>query len=496
MSLIFSLLIERNWENVHSLLAVNPDCVFEKDASGVEPLFYCLENYEVTALILNKNTKAVQSTNSAGNTPLHVALSMGAAVSFNVIKLLIKNFPMACMEVNALGNLPLHVLFQYHKSPGGVDINYYEAERKRFLDTMGLLLAHNSKAHSAKNRDGKLPLHFAAAKNVYVEAVKMLTEKRGGNPSGVWSKDTRNGSLPLHCAIAATAQLYKEIGPPDQQQMCVQAGVEGSSSPEPPTKANYLRVIELLLGLYPDSVYELDGRSNSAFILAIKFNAPVRVFMMLGGVQENMGAEMIQVPPPGAPGPPAQLAVSDTVGLPSDGAMASSHLEVANRSTTGSTSSSGAPLKSMYPVHFAVRFANISAALVNYLIELFPDSVNYTEDNIHYQNLRNEMGTFPLHMALENCCRHEVIVALLRASPIIASIRNPDIKLCLHFATWKQFPLDVVRSLHEAFPDGIRRKEEKYGNLPIHYAIQVSCCDARCVCSMQISKCELLGVCS
>lgn len=482
MSLIFALINEKNWDNVHSLLAVNPDCACEKDAAGVEPLFYCLENYEVTAAIFNKNTKAIQSKTSAGNTPLHIAMSMHSTVPFSVVKLLIKNFPMACMEVNSSGNLPIHVLFQYFKSPGGADRSSYEARRKTFLDTMGLLLVHNSKAHSAKNRDGKLPLHFATSKNVYVEAVKALTEKRGGNPSGVWCKELRNNSLPLHCAIAATTQLYKEIGGPSEldEEAAIAGTVPGTNTgmeaevSEPPAKENYLQVIELLLSLYPDGVYEVDARQNSAFILAIKYNAPVRVLELLGAMQANMGTEMIQAAIPGTSAPAAPATTATTTAMADPGA-ASTNLQLAS---TGDGGDSGPALKFMFPVHYAVRFANVSAALVNHLVLLFPDSVNYTDSNEHYQNLRILLGSFPLHMALENGCSHRVISVLLHASPVIASIQNSDIKLCIHFATWKCFPLEVVRALYEAFPEGARRKEEKYGNLPLHYAIQVSTINA------------------
>lgn len=482
MSLIFALLNEKNWESVYALLAVNPNCVFEKDASGVEPLFYCLDNYEITAAILSKNPQTVKSKTSAGNLPLHVALSMGSAVPFSVIALLIKSFPMACQETNSFGNLPLHVLFQYYKSPagarvcGGVARDSYDEMRKYFLDTMGLLLVHNAKAASVKNKDGKLPLHFAASKNVYVEAIQLLTETRrrgNGYIDAVWCKEQRNNSLPIHCAIAATALLYKEIGTPSavSEETAATSEVVALEAEESPLKTNYLAVIELLLSLYPDSVYELDCRQNSPFILSIKYNAPVHVFTLLGTVQENMGREMISV----SVGPNASTSTSAPTAAPQNRAtgVLNSPAGFSNLKFVAAEPCSAPTMKLMFPIHYAVRFANVSAALVSYLITLFPDSVNYSESNEHYQSMRHQMGSFPLHMALENCCHYSVIEVLLRASPAIASIRNPDIKLCIHFAAWKQFPLAVVRALCEAFPEGVMRKEEKYGQLPIHYAIQV-----------------------
>ena len=49
--------------------------------------------------------------------------------------------------------------------------------------------------------------------------------------------------------------------------------------------------------------------------------------------------------------------------------------------------------------------------------------------------------------------------------------KDNDIKLPLHYAAEKQAPLEVIKALVEAYPEGAKEKDEDQ-MLPLHYAAQ------------------------
>ena len=86
-----------------------------------------------------------------------------------------------------------------------------------------------------------------------------------------------------------------------------------------------------------------------------------------------------------------------------------------------------------------------------------------------------DIGTYPLHIALERKCDATIVFVILQQEPCICTIPNEDLKLPIHFATWKQFSLNIIKSLVKSYPQSVYEVEMKYDNLPIHYAIQYSC---------------------
>ena len=64
-------------------------------------------------------------------------------------------------------------------------------------------------------------------------------------------------------------------------------------------------------------------------------------------------------------------------------------------------------------------------------------------------------GKMPLHYAAEyNSCEPEVFTAVLEAHPEAARHKNKWGQLPIHYATWRRAPPEIIRQLHEAYPEG------------------------------------------
>ena len=60
-----------------------------------------------------------------------------------------------------------------------------------------------------------------------------------------------------------------------------------------------------------------------------------------------------------------------------------------------------------------------------------------------------------LHYAAEyNSCEPEVFTAVLEAHPEAARHKNKWGQLPIHYATWRRAPPEIIRQLHEAYPEG------------------------------------------
>ena len=64
-------------------------------------------------------------------------------------------------------------------------------------------------------------------------------------------------------------------------------------------------------------------------------------------------------------------------------------------------------------------------------------------------------GKTALHYAAEyNSCEPEVFTAVLEAHPEAARHKNKWGQLPIHYATWRRAPPEIIRQLHEAYPEG------------------------------------------
>jgi len=169
MSLIFSQLKENNFDGVLRLIKINKNCIYEKNENDLGPIFFCLNSYDITKIIIEYDTNCLNCTNANGNTPLHIACMMRINNSSNmrVINYLINQNPSMLYVANTLGNLPLHVAVQITREPSCW---------RETIELIHLMLSIYPKGANCQNNDGKLPLHYACAKNCPFEGIAALVE--------------------------------------------------------------------------------------------------------------------------------------------------------------------------------------------------------------------------------------------------------------------------------------------------------------------------------
>ena len=98
------------------------------------------------------------------------------------------------------------------------------------------------------------------------------------------------------------------------------------------------------------------------------------------------------------------------------------------------------------PLHVALGARQVVPADIIYdLLEANPGAAAFAD----------RAGKMPLHYAAEyNSCEPEVFTAVLEAHPDAARHKNKWGQLPIHYATWRRAPPEIIRQLHEAYPEG------------------------------------------
>jgi ankyrin repeat protein len=149
-----------------------------------------------------------------------------------------------------------------------------------------------------------------------------------------------------------------------------------------------------------------------------------------------------------------------------------------------------------YPMHIAARIANPSdPTLVYHIYNLAPAIVTERDEDgllpLHVAcasisrivmeillqlnktasgDCENYMQSFPLHVA----CRRDDCIRVLDAYPEAAKHANSDgdLPIQITLSIYDQYcnPLKTITLLVKAFPEGLKEKDEHYGDLPMHLA--------------------------
>lgn len=99
-----------------------------------------------------------------------------------------------------------------------------------------------------------------------------------------------------------------------------------------------------------------------------------------------------------------------------------------------------------HPLHVALGARQVVAADIIYdMLTAYPEAALFAD----------RAGKLPLHYAAEyNSCEPEVFQAILEANPAAARHKNKWGQLPIHYATWRRAPPEIIRMLHDAFPEG------------------------------------------
>jgi len=186
---------EPNVEEVQALIHKYPNAVREKNNIEYLPLHVALyfgASLEVIQLLIKEYSDAVKVKGN-GYLPLHVALyhALNSVVSDEVLQLLIKETPDAMKEKDRDGRLPLHFALEF-----GATVKFGAS-----VEVIKLLIKEDSDAVKKKDQDGLLPLHVAINSGASKEVLQLLIKEY---PDAVKVKDNL-GRLPL------SAPQIKEI---------------------------------------------------------------------------------------------------------------------------------------------------------------------------------------------------------------------------------------------------------------------------------------------
>ena len=99
-----------------------------------------------------------------------------------------------------------------------------------------------------------------------------------------------------------------------------------------------------------------------------------------------------------------------------------------------------------HPLHLALGVRQIVPADIIYdMLAAYPEACTFADS----------AGKMPLHYAAEyNSCDPEVFEAILKLNPAAARHKNKWGQLPIHYATWRRAPPELIRVLHEAYPEG------------------------------------------
>lgn len=130
-----------------------------------------------------------------------------------------------------------------------------------------------------------------------------------------------------------------------------------------------------------------------------------------------------------------------------------------------------------FPINIAFKYKQ-SAEVIEHLLqndETIPIKGRKlpSDDHLDVQLWeKNSHEKLLLHSAIEFGCPIDIIKLILHLSPHSSRQLAGDGKLPIHFAAWKKASVSVVKALIRSYVEGLMIKEEKYHNLPLHYASQ------------------------
>ena len=353
----------------------------------------------------------------------------------------------ACAARDSAGATPLHVAL---------------ASGARDCVVEALLSAHPAAARIEDDR-GMLPLHWAAAFGKVGHAVvRKLVE---AYPEGL-TRATADGDIPLHLAVS-NAAMEDESGDGRGAAGKIPAFIgDGASSSR--REMNRLKIVELLMhdhhhyrrnSLARDASFSSSAEGAASPILTTNrekltplhccalFDAPPQISKLLmkhpdanaaSSMTNSFGATPLHLAA-AQPGVSQSIATVLAIGSP-DAAAVQDRLK-------------------RTPLHVAAQNAYATNLLIKTLAELNPNAAS----------VKTQRGHLPLHLAAQSQAKEAVVRALIKAYPAAAESRNKSNNTPLHDAAKYRASLGVVRLLLDAYPEALY-VQNQYGNLPLHCA--------------------------
>jgi len=420
MSLLIVLLKQKDYIGARTLLNANPGSVSvhieEFLADKEDPtIFYALEDLETLEHLLLISPQSSWAQNYHGDRPLHAACQL-PHVDEEVIKLLLFAFPEGASAKNKAGKLALH----------------FAAANVRSLDT--IILVYSAFKNAVLEKEGKnnsKPLHYACAFQAPLPIVQFFAEM---HPHALEERN-KQGDLPLHLSLMYDAPVEVRLFLLSKYARSVQERDSKGRLPlhiAAQSQSITGIVIEALLSAYPESINEVvvdncDQSDNNwragkkAIHIAMRFLHGradiIRCLLENGSYKEDLKKD-------------DRKSISNVVRM---AAYQKNCRDSKDESSTDHESE--------------IQKLNATAEI--------------------YLN-----GDTLLHTALEFNASTEVLGVIVDLRPASLKEINFDGKLPIHFAAWRQVPAETMVFLIRSYPESLLLVDEKTGNCALHYALQ------------------------
>jgi len=372
--------------------------------------------------------------------PIHVILKKGNPPP-DIIESLLRIHPDGCKAQDEKNELPLHIAL-YHNSTSH--------------KMTKMLLLSNPLALKQKDNDGRLPLHAAAYKptcdSVTIETLLKaypdgINVKDGHNETvlhlasfGRPSDDALQAIITANSTYCTTTNDYSEI----PLQVAAKYGASHST-------------IQTLLDANPSTINATDVDDglvlHSAVGLGTVSEQSVRVLLRANPHGAKVRDKFNKLPIHSAYYPTiAAGVIKALLEYNSDGAKAKEK-------------------QGDLPIHLAAQWGVSDVTITDLLLKTYPDGAKIKS--------KKKKGSLPLHLALlssnhgntnDNSFLEHVARPLLNAYPQGAAVQDEHGDIALFIAIQKQLPAHWITDIVAAYPQGVKTKRHKNGELPIHVA--------------------------
>jgi ankyrin repeat protein len=462
MSLVVSLLQQKDFSQARTLLSIDPSCIKvgieQVSSQSFKSSRAHISHSQTSSDESNIQPKgceyyANESSDKDGSEDPTIFYALGDVETLELLLLLA---PQSAWAQNHNGERPLHAACQIP--------NVHE-------DVIDILLFAFPEGASAKNRDGKLALHFAVAN---IQNMNIIRIVYNAFPNAVAEKESKNFSKPLHYACAFKAPLVIVQFLSEKHVQAIELRNRQGNLPlhlclmyDAPDD-----VKRFLISAYPNAVKMRDSKGR----------LPLHIAVQCQSISVQTIEALLEVHPESINDVVTQIESNDasTDTTINKWLVGKKSIHIALRFLSGRADAircllSNSAFKevvtksALSSISLAVRKkAQLTTSDEDDKINIgFSGSASEDIDRTYFLN-----GDTILHTALEFKASIEVLETITSLRPSSLKEINNDGKLPIHFAAWRQVDPDTMLFLIRSFPESLMLVDEKTGNVALHYALQ------------------------
>jgi ankyrin repeat protein len=390
---------------------------------------------ECVAFLLDGYPEAIQTTNLAGDLPLHAAIANGAPRE--AIQMLVERLPGSITERDPVGRLAIHVAATT-AGPHQVDVIRY------LVEAAPLSVRERTSRHreNSSSQQESLPLHLALQGEVDPAVVRCLLEQ--------WPEAAREWAftfLPLHFALTArvpsaeAVQVLLDAYPEALRETDSEdATVLGWAARDGTIAPGLLRP---LIDCWPEALRSGDIFGDLPIHGAVRVDPPS--LETLGLLAERC---------------PESLYFANDIGqCPIHVAIFQGNLGAVRWLVERSPGLLRVlDVRGNTLAHVAASSPDVSADLARFVVEAWPEALVAT----------NALGDTPALVAIDRDCPSDAAEVFVGLGPEALRIANASGRRPLMVAiAWNH--VDVVRRIAETDPESIRHVDSR-GRTAVHWA--------------------------